>query len=197
MIIDPDTVRAASLKSVDVFKAIVGDNGHCLVNNKFPVVEHPLITSIASGNEPVAKFVIEWIRSGGVRYIDDVVSLKRQAVLAACTTNLVSIVEMLSTDKEVLVEVFKNLILIGHIDSAKHIATTDTRLDFSENDFQLLRVCAPFPSLLQEVVKSKSLEQFEKAMPTVYSQIVMDTMKERHKKTKSNVRKKSKVTKYS
>lgn len=172
--IDHQTVTAAAYKDITVFIEVVGVDGHCLANKELEQsTTHPLVAAASVGNSRVAKFIIDWIREGGIKHLDNVVKLKQDALLAAAMSKSVSIIKLLATDKETLRKSFKDLVKMGHSDAAKRLAN-DTRLDFAENNFELLRDCAPFPNLLDEVMKNPSLKAYQTSMPTVYSQLAMD-----------------------
>lgn len=175
-VLDARTVIAASYKDVNVFIAVVGVDGHCMMNSEFNSEYHPIITACSVGNYDVVKFIVDWIRDGdGAMYLlksMDLEKLKRNVIIQAAMSNSVSICKLVAIKYEQKVLAFNTLISYGHIDGAKRFVS---ELDFTNNDFELLKVCAPYPDLLEVVMGSESLQPYRNDMPTVYSQLAMNS----------------------
>lgn len=179
-IFDKDTILSAAYKDIKVFMAIVGHTGHGLYSKEFSGVEHPLISAAKVCNTPVAKYIIEWIRTADQTKISGLTRLKTETIKAAATSNCVVICNLLIKDESNAKLAYKTLIECGHVDSARRFANSKY-LDFSKNSFELVKLAAPFPSLLKFVLRHPSLVPYHDKMPTEYSQLAMnDAMNDFH-----------------
>lgn len=174
--VDAGTVIAASYKNVRVFMAVVGVDGHCLMNKEFNTNNHPIVTAASVGNFPVVKFIVDWIRDGGgAEFIIKnmkIDQLKQNIITQAAMANSVSICKLVATTDQHNVLAFKTLVSVGHTDAAKRFIND---VDFMANNFELMKMCAPFPDLLEEAMKSKSLVKHKYDMPTLYSKLAMES----------------------
>jgi hypothetical protein len=175
-VIDAGTVTAASFKSVEVFMAVVGVKGHCLLNPEFNEANHPILSAASVGNFPVVKFIVDWIRDGGgaefLIKTTKIEVLKNNVIIQAAMANSVSICKLIATHEDHHLLAFKTLVSAGHTDGAKRLVN---EVNFVANSFELLKICAPFPDLLEYAMRSKSLKDYKDKMPTVYSQLAMQS----------------------
>jgi hypothetical protein len=181
-VFDVETIAAAAIKSLPVFKLIVGGDGHGLTN---PALRgnHPLVMASYVGNVGVAKYIVEWLRvGGGVYHTRDPNGLKTEALNAAVLANSIVVISMLITEKTHAVDAFTGLLKRGRVESAIRLSKNKF-LDFCVDNFALLKLCAPYPSLLKHVMRHKSLVKFHKSMPTPYSQLAMDNAFNAHYET--------------
>ena len=179
--VDAATVTAASFKSPEVFMAVVGVKGHCLVNAEFNEVNHPLLSAASVGNAGVVKFIVDWIRDGGgAQFLInsvDVEQLKNNTIIQAAMSNSVSICKLIATHDDHKLLAFKTLVSAGHADSAKRLAND---VNFVANNYELLKICAPYPTLLETAMRSKSLQGRQNDMPTEYSNLAMQSAMNHH-----------------
>jgi hypothetical protein len=179
--VDAGTVIAASIKHLDVFMAVVGTDGHCLKNPEFTSDTHPLLSAASVGNFGVVKFIVDWIRDGGgVQWMTthlDIEKLKINTIKQAAMSNSVSICKLIATRYDHKLLVFKMLVMAGFPDSAKRMVND---VDFAANNFELLKVCAPYPSLMEHAMQSESLKNHRGSMPTTYSQLSMYAAENSH-----------------
>ena len=179
--VDAGTIIAAAFKDQAVFMAVVGTDGHCLKNPEFNSDVHPILSAASVGNFAVVKFIVEWIRDGGgaewlVSNLD-VERLKNNTIIQAAMGNSVSVCKLVATHDDHKLLAFKTLVMAGFSDSAKRLVND---VNFAANDFELLKVCAPYPGLLEQAMGSDSLKKYRKNMPTTYSQLSMYVAENHH-----------------
>lgn len=169
-IFDPDTIAASILsENAGYFKALVGHKGEGL-STKVPPQKNPLVIAARVGNRIVSKYIVDWIRKGNI--IDDPTVVKDLALKMAARGGHIAIANLLITDQDHAHQVVAGLIVNGHVEKVKRFAA-NKKVDFSANNFELLRLCAPFPSVLNYVMRHPSIVQHKDNMPTEYSHIAM------------------------
>ena len=187
--VDAGTLIAAAFKHVDVFIAVAGVDGHCLKNPEFTSDIHPILSAASVGNKGVVKFIVDWIRDGeGAKWLVgnlDVERLKNNTIVQAAMGNSVSVCKMIATHDDHKLLAFKTLVVAGFSDSAKRLVDD---VNFAANNFELLKVCAPYPGLLEHAMGSKSLKKHRKSMPTTYSQLSMYVAENNHDEHVESVR---------
>lgn len=172
-VFDIDTINASIMNSEPwFFKTLVGDEGEGL-KQKVPPHKHPLVVAARVGNRMVAKYIVDWIRKGdNSKFLENPNAVKDLALKMAARGGHVAIANLLITDQDHAHQVIAGLIVNGHVDKVKRFAASD-RVDFSANKFELLKLCAPYPSVLNYVMRHPSVVRFKDNMPTEYSQIAM------------------------
>lgn len=180
---DVDTISVSAMHDIKIFEMVIGlwNQGLTL---EFPVHKHPLVVASRIGNHKVAAFVVDWIRTTEAVHVKEPVVLKDFALKMAARGGHVSIANMLITKSSHANEVVATLLANGHIDQVKRFANNKF-VDFSANNFELLKLCAPHPTLLHFVMRHPSLSESAYNLPTEYSQIAMMAAKLRHKTTNS------------
>jgi hypothetical protein len=184
-VFDAGTVLAASCKSLRVFTAIVGAGGHGL-NNVELFKNHPLVLAASVGNTKVASFIIDWIRAGGTNFIPKMNELKHEALVTAASVSSVSICKLLITNAPHVNLAVVTMIRAGHTDSVIRLLH-NTDLDFAADNFELLKLAAPYPGLLKQVMRHPSLKKYHYDMPTVYSQFAMTDAMDTHEGNMENL----------
>lgn len=175
---------AGPLKIFKMFKHLFGES--------FSVQHHPLITACSTDNMELVKFIVSKVRDGHFK-TDDPHKLKDVAIkMSARKGNIVNLKLLCKTR--------------GHIHDAIAIMLTNgnhhkvprllnhPEVDFSVNDFELLKLCAPFIVELMEISRHKSVHSNYDDLPADYYRHVVDAAKakfeRKHNHLKSEYEKK-------
>lgn len=181
-VFDPDTVMASVLsKHIDFFKAIVGPTKVGL-KTVFTTHNHPLVVASRIGNRGVAKFIIDWIRDTKAQFTPNAQEIKTAALKMAARGGHVAIANLMITTPQHAHDVVAGLIVNGHVDKVKRFAA-HPMVDFTENKYELLRLCAPYPKVLNYVMRHPSLTAIKEKMPTEYSRISMTAAEDNYHDT--------------
>jgi hypothetical protein len=173
-IFDPDTVMASVMSNdVMIFKSIIGPTNIAL-KSKFTVHNHPLVVASRIGNTAVAKFVIDWIRDTKATFTPNALVIKTAALKMAARGGHVAIANLMITTPQHAHNFVAGLIVNGHVDMVRRFAA-HPMVDFKENEYELLRLCAPYPKVLNYIMRHPSLASVQHAMPTEYSNIAMQS----------------------
>lgn len=172
-VFDPDTIGASILSdNAGYFKALIGKDAVGLRTKVHPQ-KHPLVIAARVGNRVVVKEIVEWIRKDdNVKYIADPMKVKDLALTMAARGGHVAIANLLIKDQKHAHKAIVELVMNGHVDKVKRFAASN-KVDFSANNFELLRLCAPYPSVLNYVMRHPSVVKYKDNMPTEYSHIAM------------------------
>lgn len=168
---DPDTI-AASVMTMNplMFKDMIGHTAVGL-QNTFTVHNHPLVIASRIGNVEVAKFIIEWIRKTNARYVENADAIKTMSLKMAARGGHVAIANMLITKPQHAHDIIAGLITNGHVDAVQRFSAHQL-VDFTANNFELMRLCAPYPKILNQIMRHPSLVNVD--MPTLYSLIAKE-----------------------
>lgn len=182
-VFDTDTIIASIMsENVEYFTRLIGKDGVGLQTKVIPK-KHPLVVAARVGNMAVVKQIVDWVRKdNNIRFISDPALVKYLTLKMAARGGYVAIANLLIINKEQAHGVVIELIANGHIDKVKRFAISD-KVDFSANNFELLRLCAPYPLVLNCIMRHPSMVKIKDNMPTEYSRIAMTAAEDNHLST--------------
>jgi hypothetical protein len=171
-IFDPDTISASvHTGHIDFFIKMIGVDMNGL-KSTFTVHNHPLVIASRIGNRDVVEFIVNWIRTTKARHLKNADAIKTMSLKMAARGGHVSIANLLITKQQHAHDVVAGLITNGHVERVKRFANHKL-VDFTANNFELMRICAPYPKVLNYIMRHPSLTAIKDNMPTEYSRIAM------------------------
>jgi hypothetical protein len=180
-VIDKKVVTLAAAGPLKIFKMF-----EHLFGESFSVQNHPLITACATDNMQLVKFIVGEVREGNFK-TDDPHKLKEVAIkISARKGNIVNLKLLCKTR--------------GHVDDAIAIMLTNgnhhkvprllghPEVDFSVNDFELLKLCAPFIVELMEISRHKSVYSKYDELPADYYRHIVDAAKAKFERKHNDIK---------
>lgn len=180
---DKKLVSLAAESTLEIFKLFTP-----LYDLEFPHEEHPLVKACSVGKADIVKFIIEQIRNGYLK-TDDMHKLKSLAIKIAARKGYVSVLLLLCKTREHVHNAVGGLLTNGNHKQVPRMMV-HPEIDFSTNDFELLKLCSMYTVELIQISRHKSVYNKYDKLPADYYRHVVDASKANFDKTHQYLRKK-------
>jgi hypothetical protein len=178
---DKKVVSLAAESSVEVFELF-----EALFDHEYHFETHPLISACSTGNTKVVKIIIDHIRNGRLN-TNDPKKLKELAIKIAARKGLISVLMLLCKTHEHVHNAISGLISNGNHKQIPRMLS-HPELDFSTNDFELLKLCSLYVVELIEISRHKSVYENYDKLPADYYRKAVDAAKKKFIKSNKLMR---------
>lgn len=168
---DLKVVSLAAESSLEIFKMFKP-----LFDKEFHFETHPLINACATGNTQVVKYIVNRIRNGDIES-NDPHKLKELAIKIASRKGYVSVLLQLCKTREHVHHAISGLISNGNHKEVPRMLV-HPEVDFSTNDFELLKLCSVFTVELLQISRHKSVYENYNKLPADYYRNAVDASKQ-------------------
>lgn len=167
---DRKCVTLAAESTVEIFKMFSP-----LFNHTFPVESHPLVMACSSGSIEMVKTITSLIRQGKLP-TEDVAKLKDFAIKVSARKGRVAVLMELCKTRQQVHNAVASLITNGNHRQIPRMLS-HPEIDFSENNFELLKLCSTHIIELMEISRHRTVYENYNSLPADYYRHVVDASK--------------------
>lgn len=172
---DKKVVTLAAEGSLEIFKIF-----RSMYDERFTVEAHPLIAACAVQNTQIVKYIVSLIKKGKLA-TDEPHKLKDLAIKISARKGNVVILKLLCKTQVHIHNAIATMLTNGNHAKVPRLLDHPA-LDFSVNDFELLKLCSPYIVELMEISRHKSVYSKYDDLPADYYRHVVDASKAKFEK---------------
>lgn len=181
---DTKAVSLAAMGSLKIFKLFKP-----LYDVDYTIQGHPLLSACSTGNAQIVEYMIPLIRKGKFP-VKNPKDLKKASIKIAARRGNIRIIKSLckDNDREGIHSAVSIMITNGQHRKIPRLLDHPA-IDFSHNDFELLRACSPYVVELFEIARHKSVySNYDKLTPEYYK-LVVDAARQKFNHDREQVQK--------
>lgn len=178
---DKKCVTLAAESTLEIFKMFKP-----MYDTTFPVETHPLISACSTGKTEIVEYIVSLIKGGKLKSPNPQ-QLKDFAIKVAARKGYVSILMILCKTKLHVHNAIAALVTNGNHKQIPRMLS-HPEIDFSDNDFELLKLCSAYIVELMEISRHRTVYDNYARLPADYYRHAVDASKIKFEKARKEMR---------